>query len=177
VSAYREPLARRARRWGRRNRTTVAAAAVAVLAALFGTAAVLAVQTQANGRLKRANTSLAIANDRITKANADLKSANEREKQRFDLAMEAIRLQGEVGDDVATSLFAAAFLLAETGKSAEALSSYEEARELLKGLPLSGTGSNERRALLGTVDAGDRVGTPRYGEGGRGVVGLPVVGG
>ena len=37
----------------------------------------------------------------VTKANADLKSANVREKQRFDLAMEAIKLfHGEVGDDL-----------------------------------------------------------------------------
>src|SRR5262249_36066602 len=35
------------------------------------------------------------------KANADLKSANEREKQRFNLAMEAIKLfHGQVGDDL-----------------------------------------------------------------------------
>ena len=101
VTAWREPLTRRARRWARRNRTAVTSLAAAVLVALVGTAAVLAVQTQANGRLKQANIDLAIANRRVTTANADLKSANEREKQRFDLAMEAIKLfHGEVGDDL-----------------------------------------------------------------------------
>ena len=101
VTAWREPPARRARRWARRNRTVVASLAAAWLVALAGTAAVLAVQTQANGRLKQSNIKLEVANDRVTHANADLKAANEREKQRFDLAMEAIKLfHGEVGDDL-----------------------------------------------------------------------------
>ena len=44
-------------------------------------------QTQAKGRLQQANFELA--------------AANAREKQRFDLAMEAIKLfHGEVGDDL-----------------------------------------------------------------------------
>ena len=87
ITAWREPLARRARRWARRNRTAVTAAAVALVAGVVGLAAVLAVQTQANGRLQQANTSLALA--------------NAREKQRFDLAMEAIKLfHGEVGDEL-----------------------------------------------------------------------------
>ena len=50
VTAWREPFARRARRWARRNRTAVTALAASVLVALAGTAAVLAVQTRANGR-------------------------------------------------------------------------------------------------------------------------------
>jgi eukaryotic-like serine/threonine-protein kinase len=101
VSAWCEPWSRRARRWARRHRTAVTALAAAVLVALAGTAAVLAVQTQANGRLQQANTNLEVANDLVTKANADLKSANAREEQRFDLAMEAIKLfHGEVGDDL-----------------------------------------------------------------------------
>jgi eukaryotic-like serine/threonine-protein kinase len=101
TTAWREPFLRRARRWGRRNRTAMTAGAVALLAARFGTTAVLAVQTQANGRLKQANRDLAIANDLVTKANADMKSANEREQQRFDLAMAAIKLfHGEVSEDL-----------------------------------------------------------------------------
>ena len=87
VSAWCEPIARRARRWARRNRTAVSSLAAAVLMALVGTAAVLAVQTHANGRL--------------IQANGDLARANVREKQRFDLAMEAIKLfHGQVGDDL-----------------------------------------------------------------------------
>ncbi len=77
VTAWREPFVRRARRWARRHRTQVAAAAIMVLAALAGTAAVLAVQTRANEALKVANT--------------DLTAANDRERARFALAQEAIR--------------------------------------------------------------------------------------
>jgi eukaryotic-like serine/threonine-protein kinase len=87
VSAWREPLARRSRRWPRRNRTAVTAGAVVVLAALFGTAAVLAVQTRANGTLK--------------KVNAYLKASNDRERARFLLSMEAIKMfHSGVSDDV-----------------------------------------------------------------------------
>ena len=101
VTAWREPFTRRARRWARRNRTVVSSLSAAVLVALAGTAAVLAVQTQANGRLKQANIELGVANRLVTKANADLNLANAREKQRFDLAMAAIKLfHGEVGDDL-----------------------------------------------------------------------------
>ena len=47
VTAWREPLSRRARRWASGNRTAVTAAAVALVAGVVGLAAVLAVQTQA----------------------------------------------------------------------------------------------------------------------------------
>ncbi len=55
VSAWREPLARRARCWARRNRTAVAAAVVAMVAGLIGLAAVAGVQAHANTALLRAN--------------------------------------------------------------------------------------------------------------------------
>ncbi len=240
VSAWHEPLVRRARRWARRNRTAVTTAAVAVVALLLGTATVLAVQTQANGRLTAANTELA--------------AAKERETARFNLAMEAIKLfHGEVGDDlvlkadqfkplrdkllrgaldfygklegllkgqpdkgsrgamgnayfelgeltakigdkpaalaahrkglavrrelasepaadaeargdVARSLFAAGILLIETANSDQALAHFEEARDLLEGLPPSGPGSDGRRALLGTIYAGIGVMLERTGK-------------
>ena len=54
VTAWREPLARRARRWARRNRTAVTAAAAALVAGVVGLAAVLAVQTRAKADLARA---------------------------------------------------------------------------------------------------------------------------
>jgi serine/threonine-protein kinase len=91
VSAWREPLARRAGRWARRNRSLMTAGAAAVLVALAGLVAVLAVQTRANGRLREANVELGMANARVTRANAELQAAGERERQRFDLAVEAIR--------------------------------------------------------------------------------------
>ena len=42
--------------------------------------------------LKRANADLAIANAKVTRANTELAAANERERARFDLALEAIRM-------------------------------------------------------------------------------------
>jgi serine/threonine-protein kinase len=101
VTAWAEPWTRTLSRWLSRHRTGMTGGAAALLAGVVGLLVVLAVQAQANGRLKRANDDLAIANGRVTKANADLKTANEREKQRFNLAMEAIKLfHGQVGDDL-----------------------------------------------------------------------------
>ena len=75
--------------------------AASVLVALAGTVAVLAVETRANGRLQQANSELTIANGRVAEANAELKSANGREKQRFSLAVDAIKLfHGEVSEDL-----------------------------------------------------------------------------
>ncbi len=101
VSAWREPWTRTLVRWLTRHRVGVTAAGAAVLVALVGTAAVLGVQTRANAELKSANVDLAIANRKVTRANADLQAANERERQRFDLAMEAVKLfHGEVSEDL-----------------------------------------------------------------------------
>jgi serine/threonine-protein kinase len=70
VTAWREPLSRRLRRWSRRNRTAVTTAAGALLALLAGLGAVAAVQT---------------------KANAELRAANRRVEERYGLAVEAIK--------------------------------------------------------------------------------------
>ena len=74
VSAWREPLSRRARRWAKRNRTAVTAAAVALLAGVVGLSAVLVVQTQAK-------TEIAQALRRETSANKALAAANEKLSQ------------------------------------------------------------------------------------------------
>jgi serine/threonine-protein kinase len=76
VSAYREPLAARAGRWVKRHRLAVTSGAAAALMALVGLAVVLAVQAHSNRELAAAN--------------RRLEEANERERQRFDLALEAI---------------------------------------------------------------------------------------
>jgi tetratricopeptide (TPR) repeat protein/tRNA A-37 threonylcarbamoyl transferase component Bud32 len=55
VSAWREPVSVRARRWARRHRTAMAAAVVALLASLIGLGTVAGVQARANVRLERAN--------------------------------------------------------------------------------------------------------------------------
>jgi serine/threonine-protein kinase len=59
VAAYRDPMATRLTRWGRRHRTLAAALAVAVLAVLGGLGAVLAVQTRAKAELAAKNQELA----------------------------------------------------------------------------------------------------------------------
>ena len=91
VTAWREPLARRARRWARRNRTAVTAAAVALLAGVVGLSAVLAVQTRAKADLAEsllrettAKTALARTNDDLTRSQAAVAA-------RYDLAVEAIK--------------------------------------------------------------------------------------
>ena len=101
ITAWREPASRRVLRWLTRHRTGVTAVGVALVLALAGTGAVLAVQTWANQELKQSNFDLAIANQKVTRANADLEAAGERGRQRFDLAMEAIKLfSGEVSEDL-----------------------------------------------------------------------------
>jgi len=101
VTAWREPLRERARRWMRRRRTTVAAIAATVLASTVGLAAVLVVQTRANASLKSANHDLARANQRASDANRDLVLANTRERARFDLSLEAIKtFHGGVSEDL-----------------------------------------------------------------------------
>jgi eukaryotic-like serine/threonine-protein kinase len=101
VTAWREPLSRRAGRWTRRNRTAVTALAASVLVALAGTSAVLAVQTRANEQLQAANFDLMIASGRVAEVNSELRAANVREKQRFNLAMDAIKtFHGEVSQEL-----------------------------------------------------------------------------
>jgi PHD/YefM family antitoxin component YafN of YafNO toxin-antitoxin module len=87
TSAWSEPFSVKARRWMRRNRTAVATVSVAVLAALIGTAAVLAVlavQTRANADLKKSNEALNIANAKEIRANLDLTKANEETRAALD---------------------------------------------------------------------------------------------
>src|SRR5262249_28379457 len=108
VSAWREPVSRRLRRWERRNRTVVMTATASVLLALVGTAAGLAGQTpahrdpsKANPDLRASNNPPAAANARGAQANADLTAANERVAARFEVALEAIELfHGEVSEDL-----------------------------------------------------------------------------
>jgi serine/threonine-protein kinase len=86
VAAWREPWTRRVRRWERRHRTAVMAGISAVLVALAGMFSVLVVQARANSELTRSNAALA--------------AANSRERERFALAMDAVKLfHGEVSED------------------------------------------------------------------------------
>jgi serine/threonine-protein kinase len=91
VTAWREPWSRRLARWLARNRAGVMAAGAAVLVALVGLAAVLAVEARANDRLKVANTDPAIANAKATRANAELQAASLEVQARYELARDAIK--------------------------------------------------------------------------------------
>jgi tetratricopeptide (TPR) repeat protein/tRNA A-37 threonylcarbamoyl transferase component Bud32 len=70
VTAYREPFARRARRWAKRNRTAVTGVAATLVAGVIGLSTVLAVQTKANAELSRSKAAV---------------------QARYDVAVEAIR--------------------------------------------------------------------------------------
>jgi serine/threonine protein kinase len=68
VSAWREPVSIRARRWARRNRTAVTGAAAAMLAGLIGLAAVAVVQSRAKSALEAKNLLLTAANKATNRA-------------------------------------------------------------------------------------------------------------
>ena len=84
VTAWREPLARRARRWTRRNRTAATSAAVALVAGVVGLSAVLVVQTQAKA-------DLAASLKRERTANTALAHSQAAVLARYDLAVDAIK--------------------------------------------------------------------------------------
>ena len=87
VSAWREPWSRSLVRWLTRHRTGVTAMGAALLMALAGLAAVLGVQTRANAQL--------------TAKNVQLDASVKRETERFNLAMDAIKLfHGDVSEDL-----------------------------------------------------------------------------
>jgi eukaryotic-like serine/threonine-protein kinase len=90
VLAWHEPLARRARRWARRNRTPVTAAGVALLVGVFGLAAVLTVQTSAKADIARALASEKRANTALARANDDLTRSQGAVEARYNLAVKAI---------------------------------------------------------------------------------------
>jgi tetratricopeptide (TPR) repeat protein len=55
----------------------------------------------ANARVFRTNTELKAANENVTEANQELQAANVRERQRLDLAMDAIKVfHGEISQDL-----------------------------------------------------------------------------
>ena len=91
ISRWREPVARRARRWARRNRTKVTAAAAALVAGVVGLASVLAVQTHAKADLAASLQRETIARIDLAHTNADLTRSQAAVQARYELAVEAIK--------------------------------------------------------------------------------------
>ncbi len=88
--AWREPLARRARRWAKRNRTAVTGAVVTLIAGLVGLSAVLAVQTKAKAGIAHALANETKANIALAAANTKLAHSQAAVQDRYDLAVHAI---------------------------------------------------------------------------------------
>jgi serine/threonine protein kinase/tetratricopeptide (TPR) repeat protein len=84
VTAWREPMSRRLRRWARRNRTPMAAAVVGLVAGVMGLAVVTGVQARANGALKKANeaTNQALKQTRQAQAETKIALAQSEESRR-----------------------------------------------------------------------------------------------
>jgi serine/threonine protein kinase/tetratricopeptide (TPR) repeat protein len=81
VTAWHEPISRRTRRWARRNRTAVVAAAVALIAGVVGLGTVAAVQARANGQLRLANQATRQALDETREAQAETQAALEQSEE------------------------------------------------------------------------------------------------
>jgi tetratricopeptide (TPR) repeat protein len=98
LTAWREPLARRVRRWARRNRTAVTGAAVALVAGVIGLLAVAGVQAQANAALREANGAKDRALADTQKAQAQTRAAlvrSEEARQRAEVAEKTARSEAD----------------------------------------------------------------------------------
>jgi tetratricopeptide (TPR) repeat protein/tRNA A-37 threonylcarbamoyl transferase component Bud32 len=98
VSAYREPLSARARRWARHHRTGVTGAAAALLAGVIGLAAVAAVQSRANAALEKNNLLLTAANAATIQAKNQAEEAlaqSEKSRRRAEAAEKTARSEAE----------------------------------------------------------------------------------
>jgi serine/threonine-protein kinase len=91
VTAWPEPLPRRARRWALRHRTAVAAAVMALVAGIVGLSAVAAVQTRARADIARALASETRANTALAAANKELSRSQAALQTRYNLAFAAIK--------------------------------------------------------------------------------------
>ena len=90
VTAWREPVSRRARRWARRNRTAVTAAGVALVAGVVGLSAVLAVETRAKADLTESLWRETSAKTALADSNAELTRSQAAVQARYKLAVAAI---------------------------------------------------------------------------------------
>jgi tetratricopeptide (TPR) repeat protein len=91
VSAWREPLAVRARRWMRRHRTAMTAAAVGLLAGVVGLAALAAVQSKANRDLTEAHHTVSNSLVAEMKAKKDTEEALAQKGEALARSKESLR--------------------------------------------------------------------------------------
>jgi eukaryotic-like serine/threonine-protein kinase len=99
VSACRDPITERARRWASRNRTAVAGVVVALVVGVIGLAAVGILQAVSNRRLRDANAATNAAKDRTEEALADSAASRRRVMAMLsDLSFERGRAFAEAGD-------------------------------------------------------------------------------
>jgi serine/threonine-protein kinase len=142
VSARRDPLLRRARRWARQNRTAVTAAAVALFVGILGLSGVLVIQTQAKQEISRALGRETQANKALGLANQELSRSRAAVEARYDLAVQAIKtFHTGVSED---------FLLKEEKFRSlrdRLLKSAAEFYDKLSALLEKDTGRDSRRAL------------------------------
>src|SRR5262249_30711031 len=85
-----------ARRWARRNRPLVTAAAAALVVALVGLGAVSTVQTKARNDLDRKNGELDRKNGELAQANIDLDLQRRRAEANETQAIDAVKRFGDV---------------------------------------------------------------------------------
>ena len=91
VAVWREPLALRARRWARRNRSAVTSAGASLIVMTAAFAVILAIQSQAKRHLEIAHSKLRSANELLGRSLMQERAATEAAKSRFALALRAIQ--------------------------------------------------------------------------------------
>jgi serine/threonine-protein kinase len=179
VSAWREPLGRRARRWARRHRSLVSGAAAALLAGVACLVAVMGLQFQANSRLKAANQSERRAHDLAQRrlavamtairgyhsgfADDTLARDPKMEPLRNKLLSTALEFYKRLGDlleegqdprtraELADAFASVAELLRYNGSQADALAAYGRELSLREALADDDPDGRHRRALARTV--------------------------
>jgi serine/threonine-protein kinase len=105
VSAWREPISRRVRRWMQRNRTAVAAAGVALVAGVIALGAVTGVQARANSALRKANdeTRAALAETNVAKEATEVAlTQSEENARRAEANAQTARHETQRADDNAS---------------------------------------------------------------------------
>jgi serine/threonine-protein kinase len=122
VSAYREPLPMRLRRWMRRHRGLVTGLALAAVVALVGLASGLMIVASLNRQLDLTNTALIEKSTQLDLRNAELAAINVKERQARERAEQAL--------DKLTSMSGRAMDYQSSGQMDKAIPLWQETLEL-----------------------------------------------